>query len=96
MVAQGSQFSLNDVEVVVATVDIQEVRAHRSYSSRSLQAAQSKPYERIRVNVRLSGEEEDHEMRVSRGGEFKYHSPEEEISSVFSFLLLLSFAFCFY
>jgi NAD+ synthase (glutamine-hydrolysing) len=26
IVAQGSQFSLNDVEVVTATVDIEEVR----------------------------------------------------------------------
>lgn len=26
VVAQGSQFSLNDVEVVTATVDIEEVR----------------------------------------------------------------------
>jgi NAD+ synthase (glutamine-hydrolysing) len=27
IVAQGSQFSLNDVEVVTATVDIEEVRS---------------------------------------------------------------------
>ena len=41
VVAQGSQFSLNDVEVVTATVDLEEVRAYRSSMSRSLQAAKS-------------------------------------------------------
>ena len=30
VVAQGSQFSLRDVEVVTATVDLEEVRSHRA------------------------------------------------------------------
>ena len=29
LIAQGSQFSLNDVEVITGTVDIEEVRAYR-------------------------------------------------------------------
>ena len=29
LVAQGSQFSLADVEVITATIDIEEVRAYR-------------------------------------------------------------------
>ena len=33
LVAQGSQFSLNDVEVVTATIDIEEVRAYRCGTS---------------------------------------------------------------
>lgn len=32
IVAQGSQFSLNDVEVVTATVDIEEVRSSLNHS----------------------------------------------------------------
>ena len=40
-VAQGSQFSLRDVETLVATVDLDEVRSFRaSLASRSVQAAQ--------------------------------------------------------
>ncbi|WFD29324.1 NAD(+) synthase (glutamine-hydrolyzing) [Malassezia sp. CBS 17886] len=39
IVAQGAQFALDDVEVVTATVDLTEVRAHRSSKSRGMQAA---------------------------------------------------------
>lgn len=85
IVAQGSQFSLNDVEVVVATVDIQEVRAWRSSSSRSLQAVRSAEYRRIGCDVRL-GSSSDGELEATRAEEFKYHTPEEEIAYVPSHL----------
>lgn len=39
IVAQGAQFGLEDVEVVSATVDLADVRAHRSSKSRGMQAA---------------------------------------------------------
>ena len=39
IVAQGAQFSLDDVQVVTATVDLAEVRAHRTSKSRGMQAA---------------------------------------------------------
>lgn len=76
------QFVLDDVEVVVATVDIQEVRAHRSSSSRSLQAAKSSPYRRVRCEMRVGTEDpvEAGEMEVTQKGEFRYNSPEEEIA----------------
>ncbi|SPO27707.1 probable QNS1 - Glutamine-dependent NAD Synthetase [Ustilago trichophora] len=38
IVAQGSQFSLDDVQVISATVDLDDVRAHRSAKSRGMQA----------------------------------------------------------
>jgi NAD+ synthase (glutamine-hydrolysing) len=42
VVAQGSQFSLKDVEVIVATVDLEDVRAHRNgIASRGVQASLS-------------------------------------------------------
>lgn len=81
ILAQGSQFSLNDVEVVTATVDLEAVRAHRKGSSRSHQAAQSPAYERYHIDVRLDGgmpirmgEDETPERGI------KYHTPEVEIA----------------
>ncbi|KIY65087.1 glutamine-dependent NAD synthetase with GAT domain-containing protein [Cylindrobasidium torrendii FP15055 ss-10] len=88
IVAQGSQFSLNDVEVVTATVDIEDVRAARAVSSRGMQAAGVSPYPRIELNVSLSPgkfsgvpegsiEGFGHWVRTK---EVRYHSPEEEIA----------------
>ena len=83
VVAQGSQFSLNDVEVITATVDLEEVRAHRSSISRGLQAALSEhKYHRIQTSFELSSEEDD--MNVSRRPtpviQPRLHSVEEEIA----------------
>ncbi|BGP17889.1 glutamine-dependent NAD(+) synthetase [Rhodosporidiobolus nylandii] len=84
VIAQGSQFSLNDVEVVTATVDLQRIRAHRTWSSRSMQAAANQvAFERYRADTRLSSEREDedaHEVDQERTGEFRYNRPEEEIA----------------
>ncbi|CAD6588874.1 MAG: glutamine-dependent NAD(+) synthetase [Tremellales sp. Tagirdzhanova-0007] len=83
ILAQGSQFSLSDVEVVTATVDLEEVRAHRTPSSRRMQSAQAEPYPRVTVDTRLDGgsgirvgEEETKAGKI----EFRYHTPEEEIA----------------
>lgn len=80
VLAQGSQFSLSDVEVVTATVDLDAVRAHRAISSRSHQAAQAERYQRVRVDWSLGdgvlAVEETKEVEV------RYHLPEEEIASV--------------
>lgn len=83
IVAQGSQFSLQDVEVVTATVDLEEVRAHRSMISRNLQAATSTAkYHRIQTSFELSSAEDD--LNLERGPsipiEPRYYSPEEEIA----------------
>ncbi|RDW87313.1 glutamine-dependent NAD(+) synthetase-like protein [Coleophoma crateriformis] len=82
VVAQGSQFSLKDVEVVTATVDIEDVRSYRSAKSRALQATKQEAYERIEVEYSLSSDAEDVELllKPSIPLEFKYHSPEEEIA----------------
>lgn len=84
IIAQGSQFSLNDVEVVSAIIDIEDVRSHRSTSSRSFQAAKSHAYERITVECALSsGKANDLiEMEVTRPIAIHYHSAEEEIALV--------------
>lgn len=82
LVAQGSQFSLNDVEVVTATVDLEDVRSYRCSPSRGLQAARQEPYKRIEVDVRLSPESDDLNMELTPSPEIPifYHSPAEEIA----------------
>lgn len=86
IIAQGSQFSLNDVEVVSATIDIEDVRAHRAKSSRSMQAAASQRYHRIEVPFALSNgkfEEVKEEDMIGIGNkmfDMRLHTPEEEIA----------------
>ena len=83
VVAQGSQFSLNDVEVVTATVDLEEVRAYRSSISRGLQAASSTAkYQRIQTPFELSPEDEDADIskRPTLPVKVRFHSVEEEIA----------------
>ncbi|KAJ7890630.1 hypothetical protein B0H14DRAFT_2690144 [Mycena olivaceomarginata] len=88
IVAQGSQFSLNDVEVVSATIDIEDVRAHRAKSSRSMQAASAERYHRVEVPFALTSgkfdivREEDMYGLLSGAKPFevRYHKPEEEIA----------------
>jgi len=75
MVAQGAQFSVQDVEVIVATVDLDEVRSFRAaIASRSVQAAVETPLPVVRVpNFRLvaaaaaGGVSESKEHLVSGG-----------------------------
>lgn len=82
LVAQGSQFSLNDVEVVTATVDLEEVRTFRSAPSRGLQASKQEPYVRLEVDMRLSKPSGDIDPSVGPSDpiEPRYHTPEEEIA----------------
>ena len=93
ILAQGSQFSLADVEVVTATIDLASVRAHRARSSRSLQAAGAERYTRVFGEWELGqggvGEEgggeggEDITLgEETPGQEVKIHEPEEEIACV--------------
>lgn len=84
IVAQGSQFSLSDVEVVTATIDIEDVRAHRARSSRSFQAAMADRYQRFRVETALSTGKGDDlvELEITQKRAPFYHLPEEEIAYV--------------
>jgi NAD+ synthase (glutamine-hydrolysing) len=82
VVAQGSQFSLKDVETVVATCDLEDVRAYRSAKSRALQATKQPAYERVEVKMSLSVDSEDVDLRVSpsKTRDVIYVTPEEEIA----------------
>jgi NAD+ synthase (glutamine-hydrolysing) len=79
IVAQGSQFSLNEVEVVTATVDLEEVRSYRgAILSRMLQASQSNPVPRINVGFDLTTG--GYRLAPSPAVAVRYHTPEEEIA----------------
>jgi NAD+ synthase (glutamine-hydrolysing) len=83
IVAQGSQFSVNDVEVVTATIDLEDVRSFRAAcSSRSEQASSlDMQLPKIIVNFSLChAEEEDLYLKPSAPIDVHYHAPEEEIA----------------
>ena len=82
VVAQGSQFSLKEVEVLTATVDLEEVRAHRFAPSRGLQSIQAPTYQRIETQFSLSSDELEKNPDLAPDPPFepRYHSPEEEIA----------------
>jgi NAD+ synthase (glutamine-hydrolysing) len=85
LLAQSPQFSLNEVDVITATVDLEEIRAYRQSMSRNLQAARSTvKYHRIQTPFELSPDEEDHDLRrqptVSR--EPSYFGVAEEVALV--------------
>jgi NAD+ synthase (glutamine-hydrolysing) len=80
LVALSSQFSLNEVEVVTATVDLAEVRTHRFAPSRNQQAVQDgrQHYTRIKVDFALGNEDID--VLVTPTRELRVHPAEEEIA----------------
>lgn len=83
VVAQASQFSLNDVEVISATIDLDDVRAYRNQRSANIQAAStSKRYEAIAVDFELSPENHIFSpvIKPTPGQPIQYHTPEEEIA----------------
>lgn len=82
VLAQGAQFSLDDVEVLTATIDLEDVRAYRSLISYGLQSTTSEPYQRIHVPIELSPSEMQFDPLIipSKPREIRYHTPEEEIS----------------
>ncbi|KAL8650385.1 MAG: hypothetical protein Q9226_005165, partial [Calogaya cf. arnoldii] len=83
VLAYGSQFSLEDVEVVTATIDLEDVRSARSAPSRGLQSQQAQKFPRINLDVRLSKRVEDHDYQIQGQSEpidLQYHAPEEEIA----------------
>ena len=78
---QASQFSLLDVEVVTATVDLEEVRSYRSSSSRGEQAAVQTPLPRVRCEFDLCvTHEEAVRLCPSSTIEPHIHAPMAEIA----------------
>lgn len=81
IVAQGAQFSLKEVEVVTATVDLEEVRSHRGATPTfgSCATAIHQTFPRVKVDFALS-HEEDITIPSADPIDVHYHTPEEEIS----------------
>ncbi|MDE0298822.1 MAG: NAD(+) synthase [Candidatus Poribacteria bacterium] len=79
VVAQGQQFSMQDVEVITATVNLEDVRSYRgAMVSRSVQASQSQPIPRVDVNFDLTAEQ--YNLAPSAPLKVRYHCPQEEIA----------------
>lgn len=80
VVAQGSQFSLKDVEVVVAQLDLDAVGSLRgSISSFQEQASCKNRVSAVAVPFKLC-QHFNLKMSLSSPQKIKYHSPEEEIA----------------
>ncbi|WOG88094.1 hypothetical protein DCAR_0207327 [Daucus carota subsp. sativus] len=80
VVAQGSQFSLKDVEVVVAQIDLDAVASLRGSISSFQEQASSKPkVSSVPVHYKLC-QSFKLQMSLSSPRKIKYHSPEEEIA----------------
>lgn len=79
VLAQGSQFSLKDVETITATVDLEQVRSFRgAFISRMNQASDSAAVPRVPVDFDLIID--DPALSPSQVKGVKYHSPQEEIA----------------
>lgn len=84
VLAKGSQFSLRDVEVQTAVVDLDEIWAFRTSKSRGMQANNPKVHmlERVKVDFDLcSGQKYSLSMLTpAMQDQDLYHLPEEEIA----------------
>lgn len=80
---QGSQFSLKEVEVITATIDVEEVRSCRSTYSRNVQAAAQLEYERIECDLCLSRPVDEvylsSDLKISNEIAIRVLDPMEEI-----------------
>jgi NAD+ synthase (glutamine-hydrolysing) len=79
---QASQFSVTDVEVITATLNLDEVRSARaSVPSRSMQAASCKRLPRVKVDFFMThSENESYSIIPNPPIKPQYLLPEEEIA----------------
>jgi len=76
--AQASQFSIHDVEVVSAVVDLSEIRAYRHIPSFGIQSESAPKLPSIHVDFWMS--DDSNRLKPAKPIEFSYLSPEQEIS----------------
>ena len=79
VVAQGSQFSVEDVECVTAVVDLDEVQSFRFAPSRGQQVNKCSEYPRIYVDHNMTNTN-DSTLVPSTSIPPRIHRPEEEIA----------------
>ncbi|KJE97873.1 hypothetical protein CAOG_009140 [Capsaspora owczarzaki ATCC 30864] len=84
IVAQGAQFSLDDVEVVTATIDLEDVRSYRaSKMSWGAQATNTPSYHRFFLDSRLTAQSPSlfpENLPSEPLESLRIHTPSEEIS----------------
>ncbi|OAL53871.1 putative glutamine-dependent NAD(+) synthetase [Pyrenochaeta sp. DS3sAY3a] len=82
IVAQGSQFSLDDVVVVSATIDIEQVRSYRFAPSRGAQSISAPVYQRVETAFSIGTAEDDINLDIAPTPTrpLSLHRPEEEIA----------------
>ncbi|KAL9081674.1 MAG: hypothetical protein Q9159_007135 [Coniocarpon cinnabarinum] len=83
MVSQGSQFSLQDVEVLTATVDLEQIRSARFAPSWRTKAQSQPLYPRVMVDASLTYSHQDvllHHFTPTPPILVTYFEPEEEIA----------------
>jgi len=81
IVAQGSQFSLSDVEVITASINLEDIRNFRgANNSYALQGALAEKYLRVKCDATLTRHSIQSGMQPSVPRPAKYHTPEEEIA----------------
>lgn len=79
IIARTTPYSLSEVEIITATVDLESIRCYRSLiRSRCLHASQSQAYPRVQVNFALSNDD-DIFLPICSPVEYKLPTPEEEI-----------------
>ena len=78
MVARTAQYDIEEVELAVATVDLEQIRSYRNMvRSRNLRAASSPCYPRVSLDFALS--QPGLHLAASEPFSWEYHQPEEEI-----------------
>ena len=78
--AQASQFSLNDVEVISATVDLDDVGNARVYKARSMQASKEQAYPRVKLDALLTDQNPLPARQISPTRDAVIVTPQEEIA----------------
>ncbi|KAK3330777.1 glutamine-dependent NAD(+) synthetase [Apodospora peruviana] len=83
VLSQSAQFSLKPVEVITATIDLEEVRSFRSSISRNVQAAAQADFPRVDCDICLSRPADEifvsDTLTLSREISLKILDPMEEI-----------------
>ncbi|XP_034487936.1 glutamine-dependent NAD(+) synthetase isoform X2 [Drosophila innubila] len=80
LLARSQQFALQDVEVTLATIDLEDIRAHRiSQRSRCITAAKAAAYPRIRCDFEMSTRS-DIFITSTPPLHYTSHTVEEEIA----------------
>lgn len=82
ILAQGKQFSLEDVEVLTATIDLADVKAYRALASHGMQSRSAPVFQREWIDIQLSPDSLNFDTNVepTESRPCRFHLPEEEIA----------------